>query len=328
MTALILAPLLLAGVAAPAGAQRERVSKVPTPIKTLAIPFAPPLSQALVYDVATSVTGGKEARSTHARQSLRFERVGSGYVLEIRNLRLTNGTTVMDLSTPAGLARIPPHQRLLLGPMSFDVDESGAMVRVHNWDKIKAAIVSAVDEMVATSNASDKDTARRVMEDAMKSYLAADAEQAVSAVQRTWPSLLGYGGVELDENVPYEAEEERESGILSMMLPYTLRFNLTQSEDGKALNFRQVSQPDDKLAAKAITKFLKSMAGALPSDKRAEMEQQFDVMKSMKIRDMLEISFDPQNGLVQSGTIERRVHIDAPDTPAEVVTLTTVTRVP
>jgi len=309
-----------------AAAEAGRNAKADGKVEALLlVPFAPPLGRDILYDLTITKTRPEKApQKAEIRQSLRYERSGDGYVLEIRYLSVSNGETVIDLTSGKPAAVVPAEMITYFEPVSFDLDADGSLVRVRNWDALKTRYATLPDRLVADRTAEEAAFIRNGVETMLRPILQMSAEAAINVVMKGWPSFLGFGGTELEDGVEYELESALPASILPFPIPVTIKSTLSRGEGGD-LDYHQVSAPkDDMVVANGLMDYLRTLSASLPEARRKEMEAQLDGMKSIRIEDTLDMRFATGTGLIREGRYERRISLLG----QQAIELTTVRHLP
>lgn len=317
-----LAWLMPSSVAAEAGRNAKADGTAPA---LLTIPFAPPLGRDILYDLTiTKSRPDKPSQKADIRQSLRYERSGDGYVLEIRYLSIATGGTVIDLTSGKPDAAMPAEMITYFEPVSFDLDSEGSLVRVRNWDALKSRYATLPDRLVAGKTPEEAAFIRNGVETMLRSILQMSAEAAVNLVMKGWPSFLGFGGTELEDGVDYELESVLPASVLPFPIPVTIKSTLTRGEGGD-LDYHQESAPkDDSVVANGLMDYLRKISASLPEARRKEMETQLDGMKSIRIEDVLDMRLATGTGLIREGRYQRTISLLG----QQAIELTTVRQLP
>lgn len=280
-------------------------------VAVLRIPFAPPLDQNIDYKVVFSRSTPERNTTTEIRQRLRFERSPVGYNLSIETLSLVGSHAKLDLTVLADRNRVPLELRPLLLPMTFELDTTGAILRVRDWPRLKVALLDIPEAIIAMERPADPKAARAMMQTIMQPFQGLSAETAPTVLLRGWPSFLGYGGLELEAGAVYEATNTTDAPLLPVALPTTVKYSLSRSTESNALRLVQTSEPDKAKLGTAMEAYLRQMGANLDAASKANLAKAAAAMRTMTIHDRLDIRFDGQSGLVLSASGERLVSIEA-----------------
>ena len=301
--------VLFVPVAATAGAAAP-----PSPAEPggerLVIPFAPPLERDLRYDITIAkISKGKEQTSGIV-QIVRFSRAGDGFVLTVRMLQ--GGVLALpgiDLSSAAGRDTVPEALKPLFAPISFDLDAKGNLLRVRDWpmwQKNMAAMLGPLSGLIE-KDASKRAQAKLLLDHAMGQFATLTAEQAAASLLKGWPSILGYGGLEVEADTEYESADELAAAILPVPIPVVSHYSL--SSNGPHLQLRQRSEGDKEAMAAALSQYFSSLAIGMDEATRANLRKGAAAMEGMQIVDEIEILFDRTTGLADWAKIERRATV-------------------
>jgi hypothetical protein len=116
----------------------------PAAARDIAIPFAPPLDQPLVYRIEQHRPVADRTRRFSAVRDLRFERAADGYVL-IATLRAIDSDAPAPGADPFRAALEP-----LIGiAMRFRIDARGKIAALEDMDGVWARVTAGVDAMLA-----------------------------------------------------------------------------------------------------------------------------------------------------------------------------------
>lgn len=116
----------------------------PAAARDIAIPFAPPLDQPLVYRIEQHRPVADRTRRFSAVRDLRFAQAGEGYVLDV-TLRAIDSDAPAPGADPYRAALEP-----LIGiPMRFRVDARGKIVALDEMEGVWSRVTAGVDAMLA-----------------------------------------------------------------------------------------------------------------------------------------------------------------------------------
>ena len=280
------------------------------PSELLKLPFSPPISTDLAYDMTiTKSEPGKKPSATKVKQLLRFEREANGYTLVIKFLQVSKDGITLDLRSEASRKRLPVQLRPFFAPVALDVAQDGTLVRVQEWPKIQRAIEDIPNMMAAMEKPENRESARAIGRQSIKRFLSLTPEQAPELMLKGWPSVFGFGGTELENGAEYQEDTETPAALLPISIPGTKRFSLSRESSGAGLHYHLVNEPDSQKSGAAISRYLLGMSEGLDALGRSNLEKAADLVRGMSIRDQLDITFDPGTGLTELATIERRVTI-------------------
>lgn len=288
----------------------------------LSIPFAPPVNTELRYAV-TRTKASPEKNSTITLEEVHlFTPATDGYVLTIRTTHLSMENKAFDLTSPAGQQSVPLELRPFLLPVTVDVGRDGSLVRLRDWPRIREAIASLPDMMASLQKTPEtQEEMRKIGTNAMAHFLTLTAEQAPAVMLKTWAPLFGYGGAELEAGELYEGTEEAPSPLLPVNLAMTQQLMLSRTEEGH-FHYQLQSQPDQKQIAAVTTRFLRQMGEGLTADKRANLEEAVNKMKTMKMENHLDLILNASSGIVEQATVMKLVSIEGIGDGGEETTVT------
>lgn len=303
-----LACALMLGLAVPAGAQ-EAHAALPAEeaaAETVTIPFNPPLGTPLTYAMRfeRKRPGGDSAYDYEQR--LTFERTGDGFVLRLETLAFIIGGQRLDLADNRVLAAIPVALQPYLLPMAVELDAAGEMVRMRDWEAMRANLRGLPETAAEMSGVPLDAAGRAAIAQVVFPILNASAEDAPALMIRGWPSVLGYGGTELDLGETYEAEDGVDGGLLPASIPAVTQFTLTRTSDGKLRLFQSTSYDPEAIrgATNAVIDAARAQAGFEGKSGAGE------ALDAMQFSDNADIVFDPTTGMPITAEVLRIVSVD------------------
>lgn len=312
MTLFKLAPALVCalmlGLAAPAGAQ-EASAALPAEeaaAETVTIPFDPPLGTPLTYAMRfeRKRPGGDIAYDYEQR--LTFERIGDGFVLRLETLAFIVGGQRLDLADKRVLAAIPAALRPYLMPMAVELDAAGEMVRMRDWEAMRANLRGLPEAAAQMSGVPLDAAGRAAVAQLLGPIINASAEDAPALMIRGWPSVLGYGGTELDLGETYEAEDGVDGGLLPASIPAVSQFTLTRTPEGKLRLFQSTTYDPEAIrgATNAVIDAARAQAGFEGKSGAGE------AVDAVQFSDNADIVFDPTSGMPITAEVLRIVSVD------------------
>jgi hypothetical protein len=306
----LLAPLAAATFAltlpGAASAQAPATSMAGT--TELATRFDPPLDKPLRYRLIQERSrDGSIGRST-VEQEVTYSRSGSGYVMTLRQLRITVGATSIDLTDPK--APLPPTMKLLMAAVAFDLDSDGAIVRVREWEAFKRNLRALIPELASST---ESDPAKRpgteaLMRNFLEPFLAASAEDAPSLVAKGWPDVLGLMGLSAREGEVIAAKTPVSSPMLPDPLTYQVSVKLTAPPGTGALHIEVTSVPDPADFKKAVLSLVDRMMQSLPPGKRSRADVERE-LGNLDITMQMSVDLDAQSGLLRRAVVTKNANI-------------------
>lgn len=274
--------------------------------EAVTIPFDPPLGTPLTYAMRfeRKRPGGDSVYDYEQR--LTFERIAHGFVLRLETLAFIIGGQRLDLADKRMLAAIPAALRPYLMPMTVELDAAGEMVRMRGWEAMRANLRGLPETAAELSGVPLDAAGRAAIAQVLGPIINASAEDAPALMIRGWPSLLGYGGTELDLGETYEAESGVDGGLLPAPIPTVVQFTLTRTPDGRLRLFQSTSYDPEAIrrATNAVIDAARGQAGGGGKSPAGE------TLDAMQISDNADIVFDPTTGMPITAEVLRIVSVD------------------
>jgi hypothetical protein len=307
----LLAPLaaaVLALIVPGAAAAQTPVAAVADPVE-LATRFDPPLGKPLRYKLTQEKVRDGSTESSVMEQEVTYTRASEGVVMTLRPLRVTSGATTIDLIDPK--APLPPMLKPLMGPVAFDLDSDGAIVRVRGWEDYKRNLIAAIPAMAA---AAQPDKAKRpqaegFMREFFGKYLAASAEDAPQLVMKGWPDVLDLMGASAPLGAPVKTTSVASSPLFPDPLNYNVTLKMTEPTGG-TLRIEVTSVPDPAELKAAVSSLVETMLKTAAPDlkmSRAEMEKAFT---GMDLTMTMVVDLDARTGVVRRAVLEKHINMD------------------
>ena len=310
--------LAVAPIAAIAGT-RPAVS---TLVETVTIPFAPPVDQELKYTLTIQKSSSGKATTAVSRQELRFARANDGYLLHFKITDIRSDGGMIDLSSATAIRQLPPQLQPFLLPMTFDVARDGAIVRVHNWPSLQAAIARIPEMLTQQEPLASRAQLRAAIAGAINFFAEMNAEQAAPALLKGWPAMLGFGGSEGEDGASYEISTDVQVLAIPVSIPVTGRYSITRDPQTGRLRYDQSTKPDVKKSEAALAEYLGRLASnATDAKHRANIAKGIDAVRGMITEDAMSITFDAGTGLIRHGSSERRVTLPNGEVGSERLTI-------
>ncbi|WP_324075892.1 MAG: hypothetical protein RSE14_03690 [Erythrobacter sp.] len=284
---------LLLGLPAPAMAQSE-APPASVAEEAVVIPFAPPLGTPVTYALRFERKRPSGDSVIEFEQRLTFERLGSGYLMRLETLSFASGGRRFELADKRVLDAVPPALRIYLLPMAVELDSSGEMVRMRDWEAMRAGLRSMPEAAAALSGAPLDEAALAAMQRLLDPIINASAEEGPALMIRGWPALLGYGGGEFVLGEPVEVDTEVTGGLLPGAVPATMQGVVTRTAEGH-LRLIQTARFDPQAMRAATLAMIGMMRTAGAGSGRAAAGE--ETIESLQITDEVEIAFDPLTGL-------------------------------
>jgi len=305
--AVLLCAALCPGTAAPAWAQEPgNAATESAAAETVTIPFDPPLGTPLTYAMRfeRKRPGGDSAYDYEQR--LTFERTGDGFVLRLETLAFIIGGQRLDLADKRVLAAIPAALRPYLMPMAVELDAAGEMVRMRDWEAMRVSLRGLPETAMELSGVQLDAAGRAAIAQVVFPIINASAEDAPALMIRGWPSVLGYGGTELDLGETYEAEDVVDGGLLPASIPAVTQFTLTRTPEGKLRLFQSTSYDPEAIrgATNAVIDAARAQAGFGSKSGAGE------ALDAVQLSDNADIVFDPTTGMPITAEVLRIVSVD------------------
>lgn len=306
-----LAPLAAAALALtlPGAVAAQSPAAAGTEAADLATRFDPPLDKPLRYKLTQEKVRDGKAESSVMEQEVTYTRGSEGVVLTLRPLRVTSGATTIDLTDPK--APLPPMLKPLMGPVAFDLDSDGAIVRVRGWEDYKKNLIAAIPAIAAEAqpDKAKRPQAEAFMREFFGKYLAASAEQAPQLVMKGWPDVLDLMGASAPVGAPVKTTSVASSPLFPDSLNYNVTLKMTEPT-GETLRIEVTSVPDPAELKAAVTSLVDSMLKtAAPDVKmgRAELEKAFT---GMDLTMTMVVDLDARTGVVRRAVLEKHIKMD------------------
>lgn len=275
----------------------------------LATRFDPPLDRPLRYKLTQEKLRDGKADSSVLEQEVTYTRGSAGVVMTLRPLRVTSGTTTIDLTDPK--SPLPPMLKPLMGPVAFDLDSDGAIVRVRGWEDYKRNLIAAIPAIAAEAqpDKAKRPQAEKFMRDFFGKYLAASAEEAPQVVMKGWPDALGLMGSSVPAGKVVETTSVASNPLFPDPINYKVRMKMSHSAGG-VLRIEVTSAPDPAELKAAVSSLVDTMLkSAQPGIKvdRGEMERAFT---GMDLTTTMVVDLDARTGLVRRAVMQKNIKMD------------------
>lgn len=269
--------------------------------EAVTIPFAPPLGTPITYAVRFERKRSDGDSVTDFSQRLVFDKIDGGYVLRLEMLALIAGGQRTDLTDPRVLDEVPLGLRPYLMAMTVELDDTGAMVRMRDWDATRQALRKLPEAAAAMSDRRLDDVQLRVIRAILAPIMNASAKEAPGIMIKGWPDVLGFGGAAFVPGETTETDTQVAGGIFPEPIPAVLRSSLTRTPAGE-LRLVQSTLIDPE-EMRAATVKLAERVRALKPDKGATASE--DATGSISMTDDVDIAFDPVTGLPATARLAR-----------------------
>jgi hypothetical protein len=180
--------------------------------------------------------------------------------------------------------------------MTFDLGDDGSFIRIRDWPRLRSAIADIPKLLIRSQPQGDPKTAKAVSEAVIRPFMSLTAEQAPGILLKGWPSFLGFGGVELQDSVQYEAAGQTNAPFVPVPIPTVVRYSLSKLPDN-SLRLQQTSEPDGEKVGEAVAQYVGQMGQGLGPKERANVEKAAELMRNLRIKDHLDIRTAPETGL-------------------------------
>lgn len=318
----MLGAALIFALPAPALAQDDALPAAAA-VETVTIPFAPPLGKPVTYGLRFERKRPRGDSVIDFEQRLTFERLGEGFVLKLETLSFASGGQRFDLSDQRVLDAAPPALRIYILPMTVELDGAGEMVRMRDWEAMRAQLRQLPEAAAAMSGEPVNEAALAAVKSVLDPIINSSAEDAPAFMIRGWPAVLGYGGAEFDLGETLEVATLVTGGILPEPIPATAQGSLTRTSEGHLL-YTATTRFDPADMRAAIVTVLERMKAQMDRTGRPGPAEE---IRSLDITDDMTILFDPVTGLPVTARIAR---ITSVATTAEAQTggeITTIRRI-
>jgi hypothetical protein len=310
LTARLLLAALTFGLSVPlAGQETEHTPpspQAPATTETVTLPFAPPLGTPLTYAMRYERKRESAASVYDYEQRLTFSRIEGGFLLRLETLAFIIGGQRLDLADSRVIKGIPAAIRPFLLPMTVELDEAGEIVRIRDWEAMRAGLSGLLETAAELSDVPLDAAGRAALAQFLDPIINASAEDAPALMIRGWPSVLGYGGAEFDLAETYEAESEVEGGLLSAPIPAEVQFTLTRTPEGRLRLFQSSSYDLDAIRA-ATNAVIDAARAKVGNGGKSDAGEALD---RMQLSDNVDIVFDPETGMPITAEVLRVVSIN------------------
>jgi hypothetical protein len=275
----------------------------------LATRFDPPLDKPLRYKLTQEKLRDGKSESSVMEQEVTYSRGSEGVVMTLRPLRVTAGGQSIDLTDPK--APLPPMLKPLMGPVAFDLDSDGAIVRVRGWEDYKRNLIAAIPAIAADAqpDKSKRPYTEKFLREFFDKYLAASAEQAPQLVMKGWPDVLDLMGAAAPAGELVETTSVASTPLFPDPLNYKVALKMSQGPGG-VLRIEVTSLPDPAEIKAAVTSLVETMLKTAAPDakmSRAELERQFT---GIDLTMTLAVDLDAGTGVVRRAVFEKHIKLD------------------
>lgn len=272
-----------------------------TAAEAVTIPFEPPTGAPVTYALRFERKRPRGDSVIDFEQQLTFERIASGYVLRLETLAFETGGQRFDLTDGQMVAAAPAALRPYLMPMTVELDASGEMVRMLDWEAMRAALRQLPEAAAAMSGAPLDEAGIAALRSVLDPIINVSAEDAPALIIRGWPNVLGYGGAELVLGETVEADTQVAGGVLTAPIPAVMQGSLTRTPAGTLRLFQTTlyDPAEMQAAVLAVVDRMRTQVGKTGGPKPG------DELQSITITDDVEITFDPVNGLPLNARLSR-----------------------
>jgi len=311
---------LLGGFMAPASAQEE-AGCADQPV-VLTIPFDPPLGTPLGYTVLIEKKRSKGDSAMELEQELTFEPLGDGYLLKLDILAATIEGTRLLLTDREVLNQMPAAARPFLTSVEIELDPAGEPLRLRNWEAMRELLQGLPEMTLDRIDPDQRQGAVEALEMIFSPLLSSTAEEAPYAIVKGWPSILGYGGMELDDGELYGIDSEVDSGLFPAPLPAVVELSLSRTEGGD-YRYVQTTQPDPQALLEAATALVREIEAMKGSNGKPVHDGTLSA-DDIAMSDRLDVVFEQETGMPLSAVITRKINANASEAASrgDIITIT------
>lgn len=289
-------------------------------VETLTVPFNPPLGESLAYSVVIEKKRSKGDSRMELEQFLTFERIGEGYLLDLDVRALVVGGERVDLTIPEFLDALPMTARPFVMSVEIELDAAGEAVRLRDWETMRE-MLQDLPNLVAEKVAPERrDAAVRTAQMLFAPLISSTAEDATYAIVKGWPSILGYGGLELEAGEIYGNEAEMGGEIFPTPVPAVLEVSLDRTARGD-YRLTQSTEPDAEALSEATIALLQKI-DAMSGGKNRESPKDELGDTAMTMTDRLDVVYEEGTGLPLSAVITRAINIGDVASRGDIITIT------
>lgn len=305
----LLAPLVAAALALTLPGIAAAQAPAAADAAELATRFDPPLDKPLRYRMTQEKVRDGKTEGSAIEQEVTYTRGSEGVVMTLRPLRVTTGAQSIDLTDPK--APLPPMLKPLMGPVTFDLDSDGGIVRVRGWEDYKKSLIAAIPVIAASAepNAAKRPQTEKFMRDFFGKYLAASAEEAPQLVLKGWPDVLDLMGAAAPAGKVVELKTVAASPLFPDPLNYNVKLTMSQQPSG-TLRIEVTSVPDPAALKKLVSSLVDPIFKSAPPDvkmDRGEMERAF---AGMDLTMTMVVDLDAKTGLVRRAVLQKNIKLD------------------
>jgi hypothetical protein len=304
----LLAPLAAAALALilPGTAAAQAPAAAGTETADLATRFDPPLDKPLRYKLTQEKVREGKAESTVLEQEATYSRGSAGVVMTLRPLRVTTGATTIDLTDPK--APLPPMLKPLMGPVAFDLDSDGSIVRVRGWEGYKKNLIAVIPAIAVYTepDPAKRPQAEKFIRDFFDNYLSASAEEAPHLVMKGWPDVLDIMGVSAPAGELMETETEELVPFFPKPINYTVTVQMSQVAGG-ILRIEVTSVPDPAELKAAIISLAETIRKSAPQGSTKKPIDPDDELAAIDLTTHMVVDLDSRTGLVRRAVTERNI---------------------
>ena len=283
------------------------------------VPFAPTLEHPNFYTVVIEKKRGKGESRLELEQELTFKALGDGFLLELDMLAVSINGRRFDLRDRVFFEALPEGAHPFLMSVQIELDADGEPIRLRDWEA-KRKLLQQIPQMTLDRlNPDQREDALPAIRMIFDPLISSTAEEAPHAIVQGWPTILGYGGLQLELSETYIAESEIEGGLFLEPIAADVELSLNRTVGGN-YRFLQTTRPNPQALLSATTAVVDRIREAKGDEVNPANLDQIDANISMK--DDLDIVFEKGTGMPLSAVIAHTVGTNTAISSSHTITIT------
>lgn len=248
---------------------------VPAQLRSVLIPFDPPIETSLRYRWERSVQKNGKTDIGWSVSDYRFEETKDGYRLIVTPV--SSGSNETD---PAALAFLKRLEELFRQPFVLRLDENGSIQALENADVYWSTMFKVMREELGRKDGKPlDDKGKQMLDEVIRLFEGMPAQNRLSLMTEEIQPLVEFGNVELDSVEPISASVEVQSPFGGTLTRDTT-ISLKRVEKGIASLSIRSFVPKEELTKLVQTMFAK--LESLPPETRAEAKQSIAAFKQFE----------------------------------------------
>ncbi|UYV14973.1 hypothetical protein [Porphyrobacter sp. ULC335] len=291
--------------------------------ETITIPFAPPIDAPLTYRLRFERKRESGDSVIEVDQRLTFAKTESGYALTLEPLSIGMAGQRLELADKRVLDDIPPALRIYLLPVVIELDATGEMVRMRNWEAMQESLRDMPEATGRLSGRPVNEGALAAMRSVLEPYINSTAEQAPALMIRGWPAMLGYGGGQFVSGAVAEGDVEIATPFSPTPIPAVSQGSVTRTREGN-ISLVQTTRIDPEVMRMLMLGVIERMRTQAAWKGTGEPANE---IRGLEVTDEIGLTLDPVTGLPIIGHTKRLTSVTTPTGSQVGGEITTITRI-